>query len=213
MDLKLKRRAVYTGLRPFLSDIELMSSMALWQQRYAQKSEYAFAEFLEACCNTEALRPKRAKILSALMRAMRTKEESLLEDPYDEKTGEFLIVKKKPTFITTETAVVFAYFFMQLIQQCDATVSRKVRMYAIERLPYLHLDVLSRKYMTDWLIGQSDTLTGTYQLTVLRKVINECYVAMCQYVGPVKADQMLARAITKAEPFAAENNQTLHDLL
>lgn len=213
MDLKLKRRAVYTGLRPFLSDIELMSSMALWQQRYAEKSEYAFAEFLEACCNTEALRPKRAKILSALMRAMRTKEANLLADPYDETTGEFLILQQKPAFLTTDTAVVFAYFFIELIQQCDNVVARKVRVHAIEHVRKLDLDVLSKKYMTDWLSGQADALTGNYPLTVLRKVINDCYVAICQYVGPVKADQMLARAIAKAEPFATENKQNLHDLL
>lgn len=52
----------------------------------------------------------------------------------------------------------------------------------------LYLGVLSKKYMTDCLSGQSDVLTGSDQLTVSRNVINECYVAMCQYVGPVKAD-------------------------
>lgn len=71
------------------------------------------------------------------------------------------------------------YSFQLITESHSCVLSRSMPFY---------LDVLSKKYMTDWLSGQSDVLTGTDQLTVLRNVINECYVAICQYVGLVKAD-------------------------
>jgi len=81
MDLVLKRRAIYTGLKPFLNAAEMAPALSMWETEFSSKPNYALANFVTRCCTTDALRRIRTQILSALIAALESPESLLLSDP------------------------------------------------------------------------------------------------------------------------------------
>jgi hypothetical protein len=44
-------------------------------------------------------------------------------------------------------------------------------------------------------------------------MINILYIAICEYIGPIKADQLLATAVRQTEQLAITHQVDLHDYL
>jgi len=214
MDLSLKRRAVYTGLRPFLSDKALEKSLQLWQDEYSEDASYAFTEFLSVCCDTEELKKKRTRILSSLLRSMEASEHELLPDPLEFETGKITIENSEEVIkLSDSTTIVFERFFDNLLKQCGEPKAKQVRTYVLNQVENSKLNVLQRKYLNDWLEQSAKQLKGDWKKSHLRQLVNYCYVALCEYFGPVKADQFLAQAVAETEAFAQDKKINLHDLL
>jgi hypothetical protein len=47
----------------------------------------------------------------------------------------------------------------------------------------------------------------------MRQIINFSYVAICESMGPVKADQLLANVIKASEEYAKQMEVELHEFL
>ncbi len=212
MDITLKRRAVYTGLRPYLNDDELLNALKLWQVEFSGKPKFAFTAFLAVITNTDALRSKRTRILSSLLKSMELTEVDLLADPYDESTKQYKFAAED-MIAEDHTTTVFMHFFQQLQGKMDEKDAMGVRTYMIQHIATLHLNTRSNKQLTDWIDKKTNTLNGLFNLHCLRQVINLAYVGMCQLIGPVKTDQMLSQTIKEVEAFANERQVNLHDLL
>jgi Flp pilus assembly CpaF family ATPase len=212
MDLILKRRAVYTGLRPYLSNEELVTALNLWQVEFSDKPKFAFTAFLAVITNSEALRKKRTRILSSLLRAMELSEVDLLADPYDEKGKQYQFATED-LIAEDQATEVFITFFEKLQEKVGEKNALGMRAYIIQNVKKLNLNTRNSKQLTDWIDDKATILNGQYNLNNLRQVINLAYVAMCQLIGPVKADQLLAQTIRDVEAFAVEKQINLHDLL
>ena len=212
MDIALKRRAVYTGLRPYLNDDELLNALKLWQVEFSGKPKFAFTAFLAVITNTDALRSKRTRILSSLLKSMELAGVDLLADPYDETTKQYQFAAED-LIAEDHTTTVFMHFFEQLQEKMDEKDAIGVRAYMIQHVANLHLNTRSNKQLTDWIDKKTNTLNGLFNLHCLRQVINLAYVGMCQLIGPVKTDQMLSQTIKEVEAFANERQVNLHDLL
>lgn len=85
--------------------------------------------------------------------------------------------------------------------------------YIIESVAKLQLNTRSNKQLVDWIDKKTNTLNGLFNMNCLRQIINLAYVGMCQFIGPVKTDQLLSQTIKEAEAFANERQVNLHDLL
>jgi hypothetical protein len=212
MDLVLKRRAVYTGLRPYLNDDELAAALKLWQLEYSAKPTFAFTAFLAVITNTDTLRKKRTKILSSLLKAMELKDVDLLADPFNESTKQYQF-SSADVMIEDGTKTVFIHLFEKMQEKMSEKDAFGVRAYIIQHIEKLNLNTRSSKHLADWIDRKSDTLNGLYNLNSLRHVINLAYVAMCQLIGPVKTDQLLAQSIAEVEAFANTQQVNLHDFL
>jgi len=77
----------------------------------------------------------------------------------------------------------------------------------------LKLEARSEQRIRAWLSGQSTQLTANFSVDALQKLVNLAYIAMCQYVGPVKADQFLAQALKEVEAEAMSRKINLRDFL
>lgn len=212
MDIALKRRAVYTGLRPYLNDDELLNALKLWQVEFSGKPKFAFTAFLAVITNTDALRSKRTRILSSLLKSMELADVDLLADPYDETSKQYQFAAED-LIAEDHTTTVFMHFFEQLQEKMDEKDAIGVRVFMIQHVANLHLNTRSNKQLTDWIDKKTNTLNGLFNLHCLRQVINLAYVGMCQSIGPVKTDQMLSQTIKEVEAFANERQVNLHDLL
>lgn len=212
MDLALKRRAVYTGLRPYLNDDELLNALQLWQVEFSGKPKFAFTAFLAVITSTETLRSKRTRILSSLLKSMELSEADLLADPYDALSKQYRFATED-MIAEDHTTTVFVHFFEKLQEKMNERDALGVRTYIIQNVAKLQLNTRSNKQLVDWIDKKTNTLNGLFNLQCLRQIINLAYVGMCQYIGPVKTDQLLSQTIKETEAFANERQVNLHDLL
>ena len=212
MDLILRRRAIYTGLRPYLDDESLLEAIHLWQIKYSDKPKFAFAEFLSECCQDKGLRSQRTNILSSIFKALDLPEHALLPDPFD--IGLDHLADLTPTEkICDDTTIVFVHLLDNLLKSLSDKDALYVRIHILNQFPSLRLDELRKAFLRDWLNHKINQLPVSYDLTVMRQLINFSYVAICELLGPVKADQLLAQTMKATSELAMQMEIPLHDFL
>jgi hypothetical protein len=84
----------------------------------------------------------------------------------------------------------------QLIDSAKSDAATRVRLYVLENLETIPLQTQERWAFHSWL-NQIAPLTGTTpNITTMQQVINLAYVALCEYLGPIKADQLLQNTVS-----------------
>lgn len=213
MDLVLKRRAIYTGLKPFLNAAEMAPALSMWETEFSSKPNYALANFVTRCCTTDALRRIRTQILSALIAALESPESLLLSDPgsqvgrltmSDESAREVVLDAKNSIFIALST---------QLWAAVDEMTEKSIIDFTLRNLAHLKLSSEHANSLKDWFINRSTKFPCNFELATLQKLINLNYIALCEYYGPVKADRLLSQATHAVEAEAMQRQFNLHDLL
>ncbi len=212
MDLVQRRRAVYTGLRPFFNDHELSSALMLWERDFSNKPKFALNVFIARCCTTDALKEKRGEMLRAVIYAMDLPEDQLLPDPQQLIKSEDEIKAEASHQLDNVTSV-FVALLTALLKKYDYATQSGIRNFLVDSLVKLKLEARNEQRIRAWLSGQSTQLTVNFSIDVLQKLVNLAYIAMCQYVGPVKADQFLAQALKEAESEALNRKINLRDFL
>jgi|GEM_PF-5806755 len=76
-----RRRAVYGGLRPFLTEAQVLEALLLWETRFAGGPVYALHGFVSTVCTMAALDARHGEIYRSLMRALTMDEDQLPPDP------------------------------------------------------------------------------------------------------------------------------------
>lgn len=211
MDVKLRRRAVYTGMSPYFDDADLLDALHLWQTSYSDKPKLALAEFLSICCKTEELKAQQNNILSSISQAMELPENLLFADPIDEISRKINVLAKKNG--ADSTTVLFTLFFESLLNKANEDEVDTIRAFVAKHSAKLKLDQFQKNDLLEWLSRESDSLTLHYDLQTIRQLINFAYIAMSEYKGPTKAEQLLALTVKEIEPTASEMHINVRDLL
>lgn len=213
MDLVLKRRAVYTGLKPFLNASEIAPALSLWETEFSSKPNYALASFVTRYCTTDELRRIRTQILSAIIAALESPESLLLSDPgsqvgrltmSDADTQQVVLDAKNSIFIALSA---------RLWAAVDEMTERSIIDFILRNLTHLKLSGEHAGSLKDWFINRSAMFPANFELSTLQKLINLNYIALCEYYGPVKADRLLSQATHAVEAEATQLQFNLHDLL
>ena len=213
MDLVLKRRAVYTSLKPFLNANEIAPALSLWETEFSSKPNYALANFITRICITDELRRIRTQILSAMITALESPEALLLSDPgsqvgrltlSDAGTVEVVLDAKNSIFIALST---------RLWTAVDEATEKNIIDFILRNLAHLKLSSEHAAKLKDWLINRNVAFPCNFELVTLQKLINLNYIALCEYYGPIKADRLLSQATHAVEAEAMQLRFNLHDLL
>ncbi|MDP2246845.1 MAG: hypothetical protein Q8J65_01840 [Nitrosomonadales bacterium] len=212
MDLVQRRRAVYTGMRPFFNDLELSDALATWEREFSQKPTFALNVFIARCCTTPELKEKRGEILRAVIYAMDLPLSRLLPDPQKQLRSEAQL-KADAQYELDNVTASFVALLMGMLAKYDFPTQSGIRNFVVENMSKVNLDERNAQRMREWLSGQSTHLAANYKIDVLQKLVNMAYVAMCEYAGPVKADQLLAQALKEVEPEAKKRKINLRDFL
>jgi hypothetical protein len=199
-------------MRPYFDDATLLEAIHLWQIKYSDKPKFAFTEFLSECCQDKALRSQRTMILSSIFKALDMPPRELLPDPFD-IDQEQLINLSPAEKICDDTTVVFVHFLDNLLKSLADKEALGVRIYILNQFPLLRLDELRKAFLRDWLDKKSTKLPVSFELPIMRQLINFAYVAICELMGPVKADHLLSQAIKSSEEMAKQMEIPMHDFL
>lgn len=203
------RRAIYTGLKPFLPEDELMAALALWQARHAHGPAYALHGFLNEICTSAALKALRNDMHRSLRQALFGPDEALEPDPLLQierwnSKGRTGTAGAKETPQSPETTVFETLFerFLQLIDEVQP-VSLHIRSHIDVHLGRIVANGPLSVRVSRWLLGKQPRLDDGVKTLELRALLHLAYVLACEYVGPTAADSRLAEAVRQCEALEA----------
>jgi hypothetical protein len=206
------RRAIYTGLKPFLAEDELMAALSLWQARYSEGPAYALHGFVNEICASEPLRQMRNDVHRSLRQALFGPDEALDGDPllqverwHHGRDGMGAPALAMPALAGKASAkpstLIFESVFedfLHLIEE-KQPISLQIRSYIDMHLGKVLSNGPVSVQVSRWLRGKQPRLDNGLELAEMRTLLHMAYVLACEYIGPTAADHMLAQAVRHCE--------------
>jgi hypothetical protein len=197
LNFLLKRRAVEEALKPFLKGQSLLNAVHLWEEKYSHKPTFALQNFLRDLCENTELAPHRSVMLQTLVAGL-----SALPDEKSFNKNTKMRPEKRTSFFDVNAStdlLMFAAFVDGLIDHMGAGQSTRVRLYILDNLGTLKVTSHQRIALQSWL-NRIDPIEGLeLSLTTMQQVINLVYVALCEFFGPVKADNILQSVLNRVQ--------------
>ncbi len=202
MSLSQRRRAIYTGLVGHFPEDEVLPLLSLWESKYADQPQFALNEFLGEVIRHSGRKLERGRLYRELVGALTGPASELLPDPEARlrawRRGEPDMIESARS-VDHPARQTFEVLSQELFEQLDGGMAQRLRRYAAGNLTGMQVGTETRLRLRGWLEqGAGDGLVGL-DLEQLRKLLNLLYISLCEFLGPVMADQVLTRAIQKAE--------------
>jgi hypothetical protein len=206
------RRAIYTGLKPFFTEDELLAALSLWQTRYSDGPAYALHGFVNEICASEPLKQMRNDVHRGLRQALFGPDEALEPDPLlqierwnnarDHAGTPAAAMHGIPAKTPRKpgTLIFEAVFedFLHLIEE-KQPISLQIRSYIDMHLGKVLSNGPVSVQVSCWLRGKQPNLADGLDVTEMRTILHMAYVLACEYMGPVAADNLLAQAVRHCE--------------
>jgi hypothetical protein len=194
-----KRKAVEEALMPFIHGKTLANALILWDEKYAHQPTFALQHYLRELCNDLEIAHMRSRMLQALVSTF-----SSMQDDRHNRISNHQPIKpntlntaQKPN--SSPVLLMFMALVEQLIDAPGGDASTRIRLYVLENLTKISLPTQDRWAFHGWL-NQMAPLTGTTPtINIMQQVINLAYVALCEYLGPIKADQILQNTVSRVQ--------------
>lgn len=192
-----KRKAVEVALMPFIHGQTLAQALVLWDEKYAHKPTFALQHYLRELCSDIELAHMRSRMLQALVAAF-----SSLQDNRQEQHNAPIATATKSAANKNHSSPELQMFMAlveQLINSAKGDNATRVRLYVLENIEKIPLPPNDRRALQSWL-NQIEPLTGTTPtIHLMQQVINLTYVGLCEYLGPIKADQLLQQSVSAVQ--------------
>lgn len=208
----LKRRAVYTGLHPYLETDLLTFAMETWETRYADRNNFTLQHFIADLCDLEPVRQQRSRILISLVKAMNTPADALMPDP---RPGTAPVAALAESAGTSEAFARLLACILDLVPPANrhAHLRDNVRLDILDSLDSRTLSPALTGALRAWLSDGDDPNLPEVPPGLLRGLTNRTYVILCERLGPVAADRLLAAAVTHCQADYPELKAQLEQLL
>lgn len=189
-----------------------MQAMILWENKYANEPKFAMRKFVADLGKRYGKTLAEAEVLSKLIRTMALPENKLLPDPSTEIDfyKKHFNIKSKVIKRSSEL-MVFMQFMEELIKELPFDVHRTVKQFLVEGLHSVDISTSFRRELVFWLKGKTATVEmPSVDVHQMRLVINFTYVALCEYVGPMQADQILGEVVNRLK---RNNNKSVEAII
>ncbi len=193
-----KKRALYTGLRPFLQDAQIFEALLLWETRYASTPTFSVRYFVADVVRDINPDIEHKKLLVALLSSMLKPAAELLPDP----TAAMEAFRKRGPAATAQNYApmpeleAFQLFVNKWLSLVASPIGNDIITFVSRNLPNLDITIDLSNKMTRWLNNPKQPfLAARVDVADLRKIINLFYISFCEYLGPTRADQLMAQAI------------------
>ena len=187
-ELQRRRRAIVTGLAPYMNETLLMEAVSHWQQHYSERPRYSLQGFVSDLCKLFDLGERRHQIHMSLVQAMTLSEKELASDPVAISNG-----RRE----SDPTTLAFQRLLEALWDTLPPASASQLRLDMGAMLRGNAVTPETRLTMEHWLQSPGRRL-GELPLKVLRQQLNNAYVLLCERLGPVDADTCLKTAYNRA---------------
>lgn len=181
---------------PFIQGKTLVNALILWDKKYSQQPTFALQHYLRELCSDLELAHMRSRMLQALVSAFSSLQDDRQGRDYAAKNN---TANGTPKPTSSPILLMFMALVEQLIEAPGGDASTRVRLYVLDNLGKIPLVTQERWAFQAWL-NQMTPLTGTTpNINTMQQVINLAYVALCEYLGPIKADLMLQNTVSAVQ--------------
>ncbi|WP_269620356.1 hypothetical protein [Zhongshania sp. BJYM1] len=201
-----RRRAIYTGLQSFMDEDTVLKAITHWENRYIDQPSLALQRFVADICQTQELKEKRAAILRSLIQAMGQDTESLMADPRGEGA-------ESAAVNPVSASQAFAELMLAMMAQLDDELQHKLRIDLFAALRQRQLPLSTLEALQRWLGNRQALKLGNVAPAMLQKLLNQYYVLLCENIGPVRADKILAKGVAKVQHEHPQLDAFLDELL
>lgn len=195
-DLNFKKRALYTGLRPFLKDEELMEALLIWENRYVHQSKFSLRYFTADVARQMKREQDEKVMLLNLVVTMNKPESELLPDPspalstYKKAKVANHNTQSQPREIQAISLLINKW--LELAKSPEAIDVGKFVTHNVERL---NIDRDLQVEFVRWMQDASYKMQPSrIRFQDLRKLINLFYVGFSEYFGIKRTDSLLKEA-------------------
>jgi len=206
-----KRIAVEQGLMPFLDGERLLLALQIWEEKYSNEPIFGLTRFVNELCDSTALQVQRGKVLQALIQTLLSSS-SPAQAPLDAAAPPVKVAQSSrvPQQDATWTCMLLVDTLMRGL---SPEKSGGVRLYMLNNLGTLRQPEAVQTALRAWLNQQQNTISVSIAESVLTRIVNLAYVALCEYEGPIKADHMLHNAVLTVEKMATNYSFPVRRLL
>lgn len=198
-DLSFKKRALYTGLRPFLKENELMEALIIWEDRYVHQPKFSLRYYTADLAKRLKRERDEKVMLLNLVVSMNKPESELLPDP----SPALRIYKKNrvqnremETQLREIQAVSLLIDKWLELVQSPATID--IGQFVTNNVDRLNLDPDLTVEFTRWMQNNQYRMQPPrVRLQDLRRLINLFYVGFSEYLGIKRTDHLLKEAVQR----------------
>lgn len=200
-ELQRRRRAIVTGLTPYMNEPLLLEAISHWQEHYAQRPRFSLQGFVTDLCRLFDLGERRHQIHMSLVQAMTLSDSELAADP---------IAASSPREGEHPCTHAFEILMRHLWDGLGRQAADQLRLDLASQLRSSHTHPEVRLTMEYWLQAPERSLSPL-SLASLREQLNRTYVLLCERLGPVEADRQLKAAYQRSvqEPTVSDAIKTL----
>lgn len=194
-----RKNAISNALSPYLSGDSLAHAMHIWEMKYANQPTFAMQRFISEFLDGN-LAGQRSRILQALFLALH----NIGGAPAEETTV------TPPVDATVYSNLSALRVFSSLVEQVLALTPRdqetRIRLATLNQLPRLKVDEPTRRDLYAWL-SQRYPLPAQFRMAqpAMRQFVNLVYIALCEQLGPIKADAVLHDSVQRVENQSRED--------
>jgi len=201
-DIVRKKRALYTGLSPYLDGTDLMKVLAHWEANYSNSATFSVRYFISDISKVIGRKIDTKKILINVVSSLNKPESELLPDPnialkrYKQSQnipntiGQYKIQEAEAFELLIEK-------WLNLVKPKDLEqITRSVS----RALPHADLQNDFIMLISRWLNTDENFKCPSYvEAEDLRILTNLFYQGFCEVLGPVTADELLNEAVTRLQ--------------
>lgn len=192
-----KRQAIKDALTPFIQGRQLANALNLWDEKYSHQNHFALQHYLRELCHDVEVAHLRSRMLQSLVTAF-----SSLQDERQARQQQAQRVRRNVVSNISSgymnELMVFVLLVEKLIESLNDEMATRTRLYVLENLTKVKITTQERLVLQQWL-NRITPLRHDLKLnhTVMQHIINLAYVAICEYQGPIKADQVLQTSVSE----------------
>ncbi|WP_290518306.1 hypothetical protein [Alcanivorax sp.] len=180
-----RRRAIVTGLAPYMNEPVLLEAISHWQLHYAERPSFSLQGFVSDLCRLFDLGERRHHIHMSLVQAMTLSDSELAADP---------LANSNDSHTEAHPCThAFQCLLQALWQRLGKRAATQLQLDLGAQLRQRSVSAETRLTMEYWLQSPDKSLSPL-PLASLRDQLNRTYVLLCEQLGPVEADQQLKAA-------------------
>lgn len=200
MSLINRRRAVYTALAAYFNGEELAALLHLWESRYAGQPSLALSEFICEVVKRSEIKLEATRLYRELIAVMSGPSSALLADPGTPVE----LASKAPGRVSAlgpdaAARPTFEALVELLFSQVPVHQLASFRRFASGNLRNMSVEAGLRLRLRGWLEQGGALPPIALELEHLRQLLSLIYIGLCEFLGPVSADQLLSQAVQQVE--------------
>lgn len=200
MVIAQKKVAIEGALSAYLPQDSIGNVVRIWEEKYALQPTFALQRFLNEFCNNETLKSQRSQILQSLIRALSGADGRPLEGSTSSAIAAMAASVATPAAANNAAVQCCTRLIENVFARTPGDMHVKMRLYLIGNLPGMKLPQASVRALQAWLSQQYRIPADiSIEDKALRHLVNLSYISLCEFLGPVKADQLLHEAVVLTE--------------